>query len=195
MGEQSPPDRRADPETGADDCKATPKGEMSKSTASSGRTSGPSASRTIFLTCVDGRIEPLRDFAALGLDRPYVMRNPGGRVTPAALRDIAKMHYLIIEYGGGKMEEVALVIVHHTDCRAAKLAGRAAQRALHDDYGVDEEAAAALGVSDPTHSVREDIALLKASLKVPGPVLVSGHVFDTESRQLSEVAAPERFGG
>ena len=159
----------------------------------SATTSLPSSSRTIFLTCVDGRIEPLRDFVSLGLDMPYVMRNPGGRVTPAALRDIAKIHYLITVYGGGKVEEAALVIVHHTDCRAAKLAGRAAQRALSNDYGVDEEAAATLGVSDPANSVQEDIAKVKASLKIPGPLLVSGHVFNTASRQLTQVAAPARI--
>ena len=88
-----------------------------------------------------------------------------------------------------------MVIVHHTDCRTIGLNTPAAQRALSEDYGVEAKEAAALAIDDPENSVREDIALLRDSLKVPGPVMVSGHVYDIEKMVLIEVQAPALLRG
>src|SRR5258707_1445167 len=64
------------------------------------------------LGCVDSRVDP-GDVLGLELGEGVVMRNIGGRITPAALRSWA----LLGRLGPGRPPRSGhLVILHHTDC-------------------------------------------------------------------------------
>jgi carbonic anhydrase len=68
--------------------------------------------------CVDSRVDPA-DVLGLELGEAVVMRNIGGRITPAALREWA----LLGRLGQGQPPAGHLVILHHTDCGILRLAG------------------------------------------------------------------------
>src|SRR5215472_1328612 len=65
--------------------------------------------------CVDSRVDP-SDVLGLALGEAVVMRNIGGRITPAALRSWDLLHRLGPGQGQGQPPAGALVILHHTEC-------------------------------------------------------------------------------
>ncbi len=68
--------------------------------------------------CVDSRVDPSH-VLGLELGEAVVMRNIGGRVTPATLRSWA----LLGRLGRGQPPTGAhMVILHHTDCGIRRLA-------------------------------------------------------------------------
>ena len=70
------------------------------------------------LGCVDSRVDP-SDVLGLELGEGVVMRNIGGRITPATLRSWA----LLGRLGQGQPSRSGhLVILHHTDCGITRLA-------------------------------------------------------------------------
>src|SRR5689334_23652269 len=73
----------------------------------------------VILTCMDHRLDPL---AALGLEPgdAMVIRNAGGRVTPAFLRDLRILE-LVAAKRGGSLDELELVLMQHTQCGAGSL--------------------------------------------------------------------------
>src|SRR5215831_21056284 len=84
---------------------------------------GPAAAQVLIVTCLDHRVDPA---ILLGLqlgDAP-VIRNAGGRVTPAVIEDIAFLSFLADQLFGGQdggdpLFEVA--VVHHTQCGTSLL--------------------------------------------------------------------------
>src|SRR6267154_492825 len=83
--------------------------------AATGRSPGlpfPTSETLQVLGCVDSRVDP-GDVLGLELGEGVVMRNIGGRVTPATLRSWA----LLGRLGQGRPPTGAhMVILHHTDC-------------------------------------------------------------------------------
>ena len=98
------------------------------------------------------------------------MRNIGGRVTPAALREWA----LLGRLGAAQPPTGHLVILHHTDCGIRRLANFPEQLAEFFEIPVDELESKA--VADPYGSVRIDVAIARRVL--PPRRLVSGLVYD-----------------
>ena len=49
---------------------------------------------TILLTCIDARVDPAHVFG-LGLGDAVVIRNAGGRITPAVMRDLGILSVLV----------------------------------------------------------------------------------------------------
>jgi len=121
------------------------------------------------LGCVDSRVDP---GVVLGLElgEGMVMRNIGGRVTPAALRSWA----LLGRLGQGRPPGGHLVILQHTDCGITRLAGYPEQLAAFFEIPAGELAAKA--VADPYAAVRVDAAIARQAL--PPGRLVSGLVYD-----------------
>ena len=76
---------------------------------------------TIILTCLDARVDPAHLFG-LGLGDALVIRNAGGRITPAVLRDLAILSVIGEKLPGPSALELELEVVHHTDCGTARLA-------------------------------------------------------------------------
>jgi carbonic anhydrase len=127
------------------------------------------------ITCVDPRTEP-GAFLGVELGDAIVLRSIGGRVTPAVLRDVAYISYLLeTKAPDGPWFELA--VIHHTDCGSGFLAD---EQLRHDfaQRGFDEDALAKLPVTDPEQTVRTDVDLLRKDSRVSSRIAVSGHVYD-----------------
>jgi carbonic anhydrase len=132
------------------------------------------------LGCVDSRVDP-GDVLGLALGEAVVMRNIGGRITPAALRSWA----LLGRLSRGQPPGGHLVILHHTDCGITRLANYPEQLAAFFEIPPGELEAKA--VTDPYAAVRVDTAIARHML--PPGRLVSGLVYDV-STGLIEIVDP-----
>jgi carbonic anhydrase len=86
------------------------------------------------LGCVDSRVDP-SDVLGLGLGEGVVMRNIGGRITPATLRSWALLGRLS---QGQPPRSGHLVILHHTDCGITRLVNYPEQLAAFFEIPADE---------------------------------------------------------
>ena len=132
------------------------------------------------LGCVDSRVDP-GDVLGLELGEGVVMRNIGGRITPAALRSWA----LLGRLSGDQPRGGHLVILHHTDCGIIRLAAFPEQLAAFFEIPAEELESKAAG--DPYATVRVDAAVARHAL--PPGRLVSGLVYDVDTG-LIEIVDP-----
>jgi carbonic anhydrase len=115
-----------------------------------------------------------------------VERNIGGRVTPAVLRDIAYISYLVESKAPeGPWFEVA--IIHHTDCGSTLLADDELRRGFAQRVGVDERTLTDTEVLDPARTVRTDVERELRAEEIPPAVRVSGHVYDVATGVVTTV--------
>jgi carbonic anhydrase len=141
----------------------------------------PTSDTLQVLGCVDSRVDP-GDVLDLELGEGVVMRNIGGRITPAALRSWA----LLGRLGQGQPARSGhLVILHHTDCGITRLTDYPEQLAAFFEIPADELDSKA--VADPYAAVRVDAAIARHAL--PPGRLVSGLVYDV-STGLIEIVDP-----
>jgi carbonic anhydrase len=140
----------------------------------------PPAAQVVVLTCLDHRVDPA---IVLGLqlgDAP-VIRNAGGRVTPAVIDDIAFLAFLADQLFGDQdpadtLFEVA--VVHHTQCGTSLLADQNFRQQAAQATRIADAALQASVVADPDVTVRADVERLLASPSLSPKVSVSGHVYD-----------------
>jgi carbonic anhydrase len=131
------------------------------------------------VTCIDPRVDPAQTLG-VGMSEAIVERNIGGRVTPAIIRDIAYIGYLVESKAPeGPWFEVA--IIHHTDCGSGLLADDELRHGFAQRIGVDERTLADTPVLDPERTVRTDVERVLWAQEVPSQVLVSGHVYDVKT--------------
>jgi carbonic anhydrase len=125
----------------------------------------------VILTCMDHRVDPVAALG-LGLGEAMVLRNPGGRVTPALVEDLLVLDQ-VARRRGASLAELELILMQHTDCGANSLTD-----------------------TDPYEGIRADIETLAASQTVPDSLSVTGLVYDTASGRLEliERRAPRREG-
>jgi carbonic anhydrase len=137
--------------------------------------------------CVDSRVDPSH-VLGLGLGEAVVMRNIGGRVTPAVLRSwqlLAKLRQQGASgHPGGDPPD--LVVLHHTDCGIKRLADYPEMLAEFFEIPVTDLDTKA--VSDPYAAVRIDVDILRRAL--PAGLLVSGLVYDTDTGLIEVVVPP-----
>jgi carbonic anhydrase len=141
---------------------------------------GPPAVPVVIVTCVDHRVDPSAVFGLRLGDAP-VIRNAGGRVTPAVIDDIAYLAFLAEQMAGGGFE---VAVVHHTQCGTGPLADPAFRQRAAEATGVPATALAGSAVADPYATVPADVARLLAA--VP-KVSVSGYVYDIATGRVSPV--------
>ena len=131
------------------------------------------------VTCIDPRVDPAQTLG-VGMGEAVVERNIGGRITPAIIRDIAYIGYLVESKAPeGPWFEVA--IIHHTDCGSTLLADDELRHGFAQRIGVDERTLADTPVLDPERTVRRDVERVLWAQEVPSEVLVSGHVYDVKT--------------
>ena len=141
---------------------------------------GLPTAQVVSVTCLDHRVDPA---IVLGLqlgDAP-VIRNTGGRVTPAVIDDINYLAFLADQLAGGPsaldtLFEVA--VVHHTQCGTGFLADPGFRHQAADVTGLPEAALEATAVADPYITVKADVEHLLTSPLLSPKVSVSGHVYD-----------------
>jgi carbonic anhydrase len=137
------------------------------------------------VTCIDPRVDPAQTLG-VGMSEAIVERNIGGRVTPAIIRDIAYIGYLVESKAPeGPWFEVA--IIHHTDCGSGLLADDELRHGFAQRIGVDERTLADTPVLDPERTVRTDVERVLWAQEVPSQVLVSGHVYDVKTGVVTTV--------
>ena len=140
----------------------------------------PTSDTLQVLGCVDSRVDP-SDVLGLELGESVVMRNIGGRITPAALREWA----LLGRLGQGRPPGGHLVILHHTDCGITRLADYPEQ--LAEFFEIPADKLESKAVADPYAAVRVDAAIARHALPPSRPV--SGLVYDV-STGLVEIVDP-----
>jgi carbonic anhydrase len=143
----------------------------------------PPAAQLLVVTCLDHRVDPA---TVLGLqlgDAP-VIRNAGGRVTPAVIDDIAFLAFLAFLAGqlfGDQLADGALfevAVIHHTQCGTGFLADPGFRRQAAEATGLNEAALEASAVTDPHLTVKADVERLLTAPSLAPKVSVSGHVYD-----------------
>jgi carbonic anhydrase len=148
--------------------------------------------RTLIISCADPRVDPAH---VLGLEpgEAIVLRNAGGRVTPATLQMIALLGAIARAEGLNPGSGFTLIVLHHTDCGLTRLAGK--PDLLAGYFGVSPADMEAKAVTDPRAAVASDVAVLKATTGLPGNWLVAGLVYDVTTGLVEVVVAPELLRG
>jgi carbonic anhydrase len=132
--------------------------------------------RLFVITCLDPRTDPAH-FLGLGLSDAMVVRNVGGRVTPAVINDVAFIGQITeAVLPDGPLFEVA--VIHHTQCGAGALADDAFRHRYAERIGVEQSTLLDHAVLDPAASVKRDVERLRSAPSISPRVAVSGHVYD-----------------
>ncbi|MGX1541559.1 carbonic anhydrase [Streptomyces adustus] len=147
----------------------------------------PRGSLTV-IGCVDPRVDP-SDVLGLQLGEAAVIRNVGGRVTPATLRTLEMLSKVVqARTGGPGPRDNHYAVLHHTDCGITDLA--AFPELLTDYFDVAAADLDAKAVTDPVAAVRADVGILRQKLRAG--VFVSGLVYDVTTGLVDIVVPPER---
>jgi carbonic anhydrase len=150
---------------------------------------GPPAAQVVIVTCLDHRVDPAITLG-LQLGDAVVIRNTGGRVTPAVINDIAYLAFLAGQLFSGQVAAEGLfevAVVHHTQCGTSFLADPGFRRRAAEATGRPEVALEAVAVTDPHTTVKADVGLLLASPLLSPKVSVSGHVYDIAAGRVTTV--------
>lgn len=145
--------------------------------------------KAIIIGCADMRADPAH---VLGIKpgEAVVIRNIGGRVTPGLLEQLVllgRIGQIAGEIPGGD-GEFHLIVLHHTDCGMARLAGDPALLARY--FQMEEGELKTKAVTNPRAAVAVDVASLRAIPALPGNWLVSGLVYDVATGRVEVVVAP-----
>jgi carbonic anhydrase len=144
--------------------------------------------QTLIVSCLDHRVDPAI-ILGLRLGEAPVIRNAGGRITPAVIDDIAFLGFLAEQLGGDADRDTLfeVAILQHTQCGTGLLADPGFRRQAAGATGLAEAALEATAVADPAVTVAADVELLLASPLLSPKVSVSGHVYDVATGHISTV--------
>ena len=143
---------------------------------------------TIILTCLDARVDPAHLFG-LGLGDAVVIRNAGGRITRAVMRDLGILSVLAANRPGPAMQP-ELVVIQHTDCGMSRLTNPAIQEQVATRLGLRMEEVAAMAITDPARTVQDDVERLRKTPGTPDQLIVSGFVYDVSRGTINQVVPP-----
>jgi carbonic anhydrase len=137
--------------------------------------------------CVDPRVDP-GHILGLANGEAAIIRNVGGRITPATLRTMA----MLGKVGAANAEthrpgDWNLVILHHTDCGMTDLAPF--PDLLAEYFEIPATELDAKSVSDPNGSVQVDVEVIKQNIHASA-YLVTGLVYDVETGRVETVVPP-----
>lgn len=145
--------------------------------------------KAVIIGCADMRVDPAHLFGT----RPgeaVVLRNIGGRFTPALLEELALLGRIgqVAGEAPGGGGEFHLIVLQHTDCGITRLAGDPAMLAHY--FQIREGEVKAKAVTDPRAAVALDVAALRAIPALPGAWLISGLVYDVATGLVQIVVPP-----
>jgi carbonic anhydrase len=143
----------------------------------------------IIVTCLDARVDPAH-FLGLELGDSLVVRNAGGRITPAVLQDLVILGVLAATVPGPSGMQLELAVIQHTDCGMARLADPATRQMAATRLSLTEEEVAAMAIPDPAASVRGEIERLRTTAGTPDQMVASGYVYDVADGSVEEIVAP-----
>jgi len=129
------------------------------------------------VTCMDSRIDPL---GMLGL-RPgdaKIFRNPGGRVTLAALEALVLgVHLLGVE---------RILVIPHTQCLMASSSENELRMRVSASSGQDASWQSFAVVVDQLDALHEDVRTVQAHPLIPATVAVGGFLYDVDTGRLEQ---------
>ncbi|MDB6155471.1 MAG: carbonic anhydrase [Chthoniobacteraceae bacterium] len=143
--------------------------------------------KTMIIGCVDPRVDPV-DIFGLMPGEAAVIRNVGGRITPATLQTMAMLRIVANASGREIGPGWNLIVLHHNDCGIGCLAHSPELLAKH--FGVATADLEALAIADPRKAVAVDVAALKANPLLPRGFLVTGLVYDVTTGRIEIVVPP-----
>jgi carbonic anhydrase len=149
------------------------------------------SSKTIVVACVDPRVDP-SDILELELGEAAVIRNVGGRVTPALLHELVMLRNVTRAAGGALGPGWQLIIMHHTDCGITRLTRSPEQLAAY--FQVDEDPVQSKAINDPRAAVAIDVAALKTGSTLSSELVVSGLVYDVTTGLVETIVPPSHLG-
>ena len=129
------------------------------------------------VTCMDSRIDPLR---MLGLSHgdAKIFRNPGGRVTEAALEAIVLgVHLLNVQ---------RVLVVPHTHCAMTTAFESELRKRIGEAAGVDASWQSFGVVDDQRARLGEDVQKVRSHPLIPESVKVGGFVYDVDTGLLDQ---------
>ncbi len=130
------------------------------------------------VTCMDSRIDPL---GMVGL-RPgdaKILRNPGGRVTDAAL--------LALVLGVNLLGVKRILVVQHTRCAMAQGTEQELKSRVTQASGQDASWLSLPVIPDQTAAVAEDVTKVRAHPLVRPSVIIGGFLYDVDTGLLTAV--------
>lgn len=142
---------------------------------------------TMIIGCLDPRVDPAH-VLGLELGEAAVIRNVGGRITPATLQTLAMLGAIAQGTNGLTPRGLNLVILHHTDCGITRLAR--SPDLLADYFGVPASDLERMAVTDAYASVKVDVVALKNTPAFSDDTIVSGFVYDVATGRIDPVVAP-----
>lgn len=128
------------------------------------------------VTCMDSRIDPL---GMLGLKHgdAKIFRNPGGRVTEAALEALV--------LGAHLLNVDRILVIPHTRCAMAASSEAEIQEKIGAAVGHDVTWHAFHVIPDQRRSLAEDVRKVRAHPLIPDSVKVGGFIYDVDTGLLS----------
>ena len=136
---------------------------------------------TIVLTCADHRVDPAK-VLGLELGEAVVLRNGGGRVTPAILLNLGMLATVAATEGDPDPDRrFELILMQHTDCGVSRLAGPEHADALAAFFGVTPDQVPGKFPDDPHKGIRVDMEALASNPVVPDALSVTGLVYDVHT--------------
>ncbi|MGZ4469633.1 MAG: beta-class carbonic anhydrase [Nocardioidaceae bacterium] len=130
------------------------------------------------VTCMDSRIDPLQ---MLGL-KPgdaKIFRNPGGRVTEAALEALVLgVHLLNVN---------RILVVPHTRCAMASATQDELRVRVGESAGVDASWQTFGVVDDQEAALQDDVRKVRAHPLIPDSVAVGGFLYDVDTGLLAKL--------
>ncbi|MFC6285700.1 beta-class carbonic anhydrase [Nocardioides sp. GCM10027113] len=124
------------------------------------------------VTCMDSRIDPLR---MLGLRHgdAKIFRNPGGRVTEAALEALVLgVHLLNVQ---------RVLVVPHTRCAMTAYTESELREKVGRSAGTDATWHRFHVITDQVAGLREDVRKVQSHPLIPDSVQVGGFIYDVDT--------------
>ncbi|MGI9029762.1 MAG: beta-class carbonic anhydrase [Ilumatobacteraceae bacterium] len=124
------------------------------------------------VTCMDSRIDPLGMFGLRHGDAK-IFRNPGGRVTTAALEALVLgVHLLGVE---------RVLVVPHTRCAMAAYSLQELRQRVSASSGQDASWQSFEVITDQLATLHDDVQMIRSHPLIPDHVAVGGFLYDVDS--------------
>lgn len=130
------------------------------------------------VTCMDSRIDPL---GMLGLQAgdAKIFRNPGGRITDAALEALVlSVHLLNVN---------RVLVVPHTRCAMSSSSEEQLHERVTASAGIDSTWQAFHVITDPVGSLRQDLHKVRSHPLIPASVAIGGFIYDVDTGLLNPI--------
>lgn len=138
---------------------------------------GVAAAGVAIVTCMDSRIDPLR-MVGLAPGDAKIFRNPGGRVTDAALEALVLCAHLL--------NVNRVLVIPHTRCAMSSSTERELHEKVAASAGVDATWQRFHVVEDQLVSLADDVAKVRTHPLIRDKVTVGGFLYNVDTGLLHQ---------